>query len=142
MKAFFVLAALAIGATAQTASFLIPQPNATIAPGSTVTIQIHQDESLSDDVQLGIAIGLATCFSGSCANYDPSQDGMGTILYNGPFNPQHDPSDPEAGLQERFNLTFPGSTGPSVLSVVQMQAVGAVKVPTFNVADVVIKIAN
>ncbi|OCH86250.1 hypothetical protein OBBRIDRAFT_249953 [Obba rivulosa] len=142
MKAFFALVALAAGAAAQTASFLIPQPGATIAPGSTVTVQVHQDESTSDDVQLGIAIGLATCFSGTCANYDPAQDGMGTILYSGPFNPQFNSSDPEAGLQESFTLTFPGSTGPSVLSIAQMQAVGVNKIPTFNVVDVVIEMSD
>ncbi|OCH84972.1 hypothetical protein OBBRIDRAFT_740670 [Obba rivulosa] len=114
MKAFLVLATFVVGSIAQTASILVPAAGNAVAYGTTIDVQIHQDESSSDDVQLGTALRFRICPDGTCDGLEPATDGMSSFLYDGPFSPQFHDSDPEAGLQETFTTTFPDATGPSV----------------------------
>ncbi|OCH94587.1 hypothetical protein OBBRIDRAFT_722450 [Obba rivulosa] len=120
MLSILALASLIGYALAQQAIFLLPEPGTSIAPGATVEVELHQADTTSSLAELGIAIGLMVCPSDGCAYWDPANDGIGQILYNGPFNPQWNPD----GYTQSFNLTFPNVTGPSILSLTQMQGLG------------------
>ena len=85
-------------------------------------------ESTSDLSQVSIVIAITACYD-VCD--DPSQWGPGTVLYEGPFNPQHDSSAPQEGLHQAIHLPFPGQSWPageSVLSVSHLFNVGVRRV--------------
>ncbi|KAI0360252.1 hypothetical protein OH77DRAFT_1418123 [Trametes cingulata] len=140
MKSILVLAALALSALAQQAQIVSPAAGSTIAAGSEVTIEVHQDESATDDVQVAIILGISGC-SSNCDDFDPSESGMGTILFGGVFDPQRDPSQPQKGLFQDFTFQVPDFlSGSAVLTLAHLQAVGAVKIPTFSTSSVVINV--
>ncbi|KAI0360251.1 hypothetical protein OH77DRAFT_1393630 [Trametes cingulata] len=141
MKSIIVLAALALSALAQQAQIVSPAAGSTIAAGSEVTIEVHQDGAATDDVQVAIILGIRNCPSGDCNGFDPSEDGMGTLLYSGLFNPQHSPTEPQKGLFQDFTVQVPDSmSGSTLLSLAHLQAVGAVKIPIFNVSSIVVNV--
>ncbi|KAI0654830.1 hypothetical protein C8Q70DRAFT_936706 [Cubamyces menziesii] len=142
MKSILVLAALALSAFAQQATIVTPTAGSNITGGSAITIEVHQDESATDDVQVAVILGFRTCPSGSCAGIDPSEDGVGDIIYAGNFDPQRDPSQPQKGLFQDFAWAVPADLpGPGLLSLVHLQAVGAVKVPVLDTSSIQITIS-
>ena len=80
--------------------------------------------------EVSLLIGITPCPNGA---FSPSVAlGPGTVLYNGPFNPAQDPSNPGAGLHEDFSLTpLPSSVGlgQNILTV-------------FHIADTQISTSN
>lgn len=91
-----------------------------------------QSQNFSSDVnQVAIILGVANCPDDSCADFEVSEDGVRNILFQGPFNPESDPSNPEKPPFQDFTVTIPDflSEGPSVLSLVQLLTVG-VSVPS------------
>ncbi|KAI8971317.1 hypothetical protein BD414DRAFT_224573 [Trametes punicea] len=141
MKSILILASLALSALAQQATIVTPAANSTVTGGSVVTIEVHQDESATDDVQVAAILGFHTCPAGDCSGLDPSEDGVGDIIYAGAFNPARDPTQPQKGLFEDFSWSVPSDLpGPGLLSLVHLQAVGAVKVPVFTVSSIQVTI--
>ncbi|KAH9887357.1 hypothetical protein C8Q73DRAFT_261910 [Cubamyces lactineus] len=142
MKSILVLAALALSALAQQATIVAPAAGSNITGGSVTTIEVHQDESATDDVQVAVILGFRSCTTGSCAGIDPSEDGVGDIIYAGTFDPQRDPSQPQKGLFQDFEWSVPaGFPGPALLSLVHLQAVGAVKVPVLSTSSIQINLS-
>ncbi|KAI0363432.1 hypothetical protein BV20DRAFT_144836 [Pilatotrama ljubarskyi] len=141
MKSILVLAALALSALAQQAQIVSPAPGSTITAGSEVTIEVHQDEAATDDVQVAVILGIRGCPSGDCTGFDPADFGMGTLIYHGVFDPQRDPTQPQKGLFQDFTFQVPDFlSGSTLLSLAHLQAVGAVKIPTFNVSSIVVNV--
>ncbi|KAI0777816.1 hypothetical protein BD413DRAFT_610111 [Trametes elegans] len=145
MKSVLALASLALSVLAQQATIVSPAANSTIAAGSEIVIEVHQDGAATDDVQVAILLGFRTCASasagGSCAGFDPAADGVGQIVFGGAFSPAYDPAAPRKGLHQDFTFVVPsGVSGPSALSLAHLQAVGAVKIPEFNVNHIVVNV--
>ncbi|KAI0674701.1 hypothetical protein C8Q78DRAFT_613235 [Trametes maxima] len=144
MKSLLLAASLALTALAQQATIVSPAPGSTITPGSEITIEVHQDGAATDDVQVAIILGFRSCPGGTCDGFDPAEDGVGTIVYSGAFNPQHDPNQPQKGLFQDFKFQVPtdSTQGASTFSLAHLQAVGAVKVPEFNVNNIVVTVGT
>ena len=101
------------------------RPPPCTATGS-LTVFSDEQESTSDEVQVAIVLGLAFCPNGSCEGVDPSSTGVGTILYNGPFNPQDLPSMPTLGLHQNFTVDISpfANAGPMLLTLTHLELVG------------------
>jgi hypothetical protein len=77
---------------------------------------------------MGVAIGLSSCASSPCRDAD---DVLGTILYNGPFNPvYHEHNLPP---YENFTVTVPASAtlGKSQINIAHAALIGVSKSLTF-----------
>lgn len=68
-------------------------------------------------------IALTACYD-VCD--DPSQWGLGQVLYNGAFNPQYNVSEPQKSLYQDFVLNVPEGwpAGTSVLGVAHLLNIG------------------
>lgn len=89
------------------------------------SLTLYYQQSATDARQVNIAMALTSCGGGLCPD-DPSQWPMGQVVYNGPFNPQADPSRPQLGLVEDFLLEVPEGlpAGDAVLSVYHLENIG------------------
>ncbi|CDO72834.1 hypothetical protein BN946_scf185002.g19 [Trametes cinnabarina] len=142
MKTALVISSLALSALAQQANIVTPAAGSALTGGSVVTIAVHQDAAATDDVQVAAILGFRSCGSGGCSGIDPSQDGVGDIIFAGAFNPQRDPTQPQKGLFQDFSWSVPDDLpGPGLLSLVHLQAVGAVKIPELSVSSIEVNIA-
>lgn len=77
---------------------------------------------------MGVAIGLSSCASSPCRDAD---EVLGTILYNGPFNPvYHEYYLPP---YENFTVTVPASAtlGESQINIAHASLIGVSKSLTF-----------
>ncbi|KAI0692799.1 hypothetical protein C8T65DRAFT_586310 [Cerioporus squamosus] len=124
MKTFFVLTALALSALAQQALIISPTNGSDITAGSTLVVDVHQDNSATDQVQVAVVLGLSPCLTGPCGT--PGDPGVGTILFKGEFTPQRDPSAPQKGLHQTFTVQVPqfAPQGDNILSLTHLQMVG------------------
>ncbi|KIJ18691.1 hypothetical protein PAXINDRAFT_167254 [Paxillus involutus ATCC 200175] len=126
--ALFVSAALAQGIT-----IVLPAAGSTVTPGSSITVQIGTDIFIENLETIGIAIGLQSCPSGSgCGTAD---QGIGTILYTGLFDPVPGPE--YNGLYQDFTVTIPSSSpaGQANLAVADFFLVGLSQVPSMAFAN-------
>ncbi|KAJ5923597.1 hypothetical protein N7454_008842 [Penicillium verhagenii] len=122
MQFIFSLAAFAGLALAQNAVIGLPTADQTVAPGSDIVVQVQRPNSLTGSEEMAVAIGLVSCPSGTC---QPASNIMGSIVYNGLFNPVYH----EAYLPpyENFTVTVPSSfaAGQAQVNVAHATLVGA-----------------
>ena len=73
-------------------------------------------------IEVALVIAVNPC-GGPCHN--PPGDALGTILFNGPWNPQFQTSPPFGPLQN-FTLTLPSTlpAGPAQLAVFHVALIG------------------
>ncbi|KAF8202004.1 hypothetical protein K438DRAFT_1821069 [Mycena galopus ATCC 62051] len=133
-------AALATTAFAQSISIQAPVDGTTVKAGSSITVEVIQQSSSSDMVQVALAIGLGIPNSAPAIG--------GDILYNGPFNPQAQNTGiptgqgpPTANLQN-FTVTIPTNApaGLMSLNVAHFDLVGAVKTPNTETASITLNV--
>ncbi|KAF8844282.1 hypothetical protein BDN67DRAFT_978187 [Paxillus ammoniavirescens] len=132
--ALFVSTALAQGIT-----IVSPVPGSTVTSGSSITIRVGTNIFIENLETIGIAIGLQSCPNGSgCSTAD---QGIGTILYTGPFNPLLGPE--YYGPYQDFTVTIPSSTpaGQANLAAADFYLVGASQVPEMAFANASLIIA-
>jgi hypothetical protein len=147
MKFLAVLSTLIAGAFAQSITIALPTDGSTIPTGSQIvdvarfvsflklllfTLVTRCQDTLTGSTEVAIVISIIDCFGdGSCP--DPTQE-LGTILYNGPFNPQFPPAGSrgnpaENEPQQNFTVTIPESFAghKALLNVVHLAIVGVRK---------------
>ncbi|THG96673.1 hypothetical protein EW026_g5202 [Hermanssonia centrifuga] len=139
MKSFFVLASLAACAFAQRLSILEPTAEESITGGSPFTVELQQAGSLGPVQQVSVVIAVTSCYD-VCS--DPTQWGLGTVLYNGPFNPQYNSSAPQKGLFQDFTLTMPDFVNGGVALQVShlLNVGGATLSPAFDYSYVLVDV--
>ncbi|KAJ5500045.1 hypothetical protein N7453_009096 [Penicillium expansum] len=122
MKSFFSMVLFVAVAIAQRAVIGLPTENQKINPGKEVIIQVQRPNSLSPSKEMGVAIGLSSCASSPCRDAD---EVLGTILYNGPFNPVYHESN--LAPYENFTVTVPASAtlGKGQINVAHAALIGA-----------------
>ncbi|OQD66890.1 hypothetical protein PENPOL_c004G06743 [Penicillium polonicum] len=122
MKSFFSIALFVAAAIAQRAAIGLPAENQKINSGKEVIIQVQRPNSLSPSKEMGVAIGLSSCASSPCRDAD---EVLGTILYNGPFNPVYHESN--LPPYENFTVTVPASAtlGKSQINIAHAALIGA-----------------
>ncbi|EPQ51133.1 hypothetical protein GLOTRDRAFT_123360 [Gloeophyllum trabeum ATCC 11539] len=143
MKFLFVVASLVASALAQTIDIGAPASGTTVSPGSSLTVEVDRPNSLTGSEEIAIVIGLRPCYNNYCV--DPAE-AMGTILYNGDFNPQYS-TEPGTGSKpphQNFTVTVPSNiqSGPAILSVAHLSLVGAGPWPMFEVKNTSVTISN
>ncbi|KAE9398511.1 hypothetical protein BT96DRAFT_859149 [Gymnopus androsaceus JB14] len=102
MKFTAVLLALASTVLAQGASIGAPAEGSSATTGRNITVMIEQPNSLSSIEQVAIVIGLVHC--GSESSCPEPANGLGVILYAGPFDPQY--ATPPGSLPPHQNLSL------------------------------------
>lgn len=82
-------------------------------------------ESTSSLSEISALIAVAECFD-PCDLSSINTWSAGTVLYDGPFNPQFNSSAPMKGLYQDFRLQLPGgwATGQSVILVAHQWTLG------------------
>jgi len=141
----FSLVFLAASALAQSAAIGYPPQGLSVAPGSSLTVQVERpvsfkvvlcllskpstallQNSLTGSEEVAVVIGLQSCPGTPCIS---PADYMGQILYNGPFNPQyHETYNPP---YENFTVQIPSNSavGTALIGVAHVTLVGVS--PTF-----------
>ncbi|KIJ18690.1 hypothetical protein PAXINDRAFT_167253 [Paxillus involutus ATCC 200175] len=134
--ALFVSAALAQGIT-----IVLPAAGSTVTPGSSITVQVGTNIFVENLERIAIAIGLQSCPSGSTSGCSTADQGIGTILYTGLFDPVLGPE--YTGPYQDFTVTIPASTpaGQANLAVANFFLVGASQLPSMNFANASLIIA-
>ncbi|KAG1809730.1 hypothetical protein EV424DRAFT_1349928 [Suillus variegatus] len=132
IKAIFVTILMVVSICAQDAFINLPAPGSDITAGTNFTVQIglpsmmsnhlHYQNDLTGSEEISIVIGIQSCPTGDCL---PISEGMGTVLYEGPFNPQYGlgADDP----YEDFSVQVPASfaTGQAQLGLAHFTLIGS-----------------
>ncbi|KAF9242083.1 hypothetical protein BU15DRAFT_73011 [Melanogaster broomeanus] len=129
-----LFASVAFGQTYITA----PAAGSTVTAGSEIIVQITVSSSPLNFDEISVAIGLQSCPDGSC---NPTSEYLGTILYQGPYNPQA--SGVGNNLFENFTVTIPASTssGQAILGAANFYLDSAGYAPNLNVVNETLYIA-
>jgi hypothetical protein len=117
-----LLSALSTIAFAQSADIGYPPANTTVQAGYPFTVEIDQPDSLTGSTEVALVIGVLSCASRACP---PPQDVMGTILYNGPYDPEFRTVGKPP--YQNFSIEVPANfaKGPAQLNVAHISLVGA-----------------
>ncbi|KAH7929595.1 hypothetical protein BV22DRAFT_1002238 [Leucogyrophana mollusca] len=119
MKLSFALAPLfAAAAFAQNVLITAPHQNQTVGEGSSITVSIERPDFQSSSEEVAVVIALQPCrpkcFPG---------EGLGKVLYNGPYNPEVHSGNTQPYQNFTVQVT-PGLMGYAVLSVTHMALIG------------------
>ncbi|KAF9485771.1 hypothetical protein BDN70DRAFT_847172 [Pholiota conissans] len=80
-----IVSALFIGsALAQTVAIGFPFDGASVKAGKNITVEIDRPDTLSGSTEVAVVLGLVSCPNSACP---PPGEILGSILYNGPYNP-------------------------------------------------------
>ncbi|KAF7377903.1 hypothetical protein MSAN_00214000 [Mycena sanguinolenta] len=146
MKFFSSLALSAIfmaGALAQSVDIGAPADGTTVSAGSNITVEIDRPDTLTGSTEIAIIIGFLPC-GASASGCLPPSEGLGTILYNGPFDPEFSSSG--GGVNHRphqnFTVTIPSSASPGVaqLGVAHVALVGAGEFPLLETLNITLNV--
>ncbi|KAF9260742.1 hypothetical protein L218DRAFT_932259 [Marasmius fiardii PR-910] len=130
-----IVSALIASVLAQRAEIGIPQDGAQVTAGSTVTVRIDRPNFQSSTQEVAIVLGFQPCPSSPC---HAASDGVGEILYTGPYNPVFETPTSSLPPYQNFSLTIPASTpkGAAQLSLTHFSMIGASRVPFLEVKAV------
>ncbi|KAL5530722.1 hypothetical protein ACEPAF_6980 [Sanghuangporus sanghuang] len=122
MKLFsLVLASVfALPVLGQMVSIAAPAPGETLAPGSSIVVELDSANGLTNFQHVSVALGIAPVPS------DTSTPTLGTVLFAGNYTPTlHEQNKP---MYQNFTLTIPDGqvSGNSTLSVAHFYLVGSI----------------
>ncbi|KAF9072346.1 hypothetical protein BDP27DRAFT_1382179 [Rhodocollybia butyracea] len=137
---FTTVLALTSASVAQNVAVGSPADGTSVPAGSNMTVRIDRPDSLSASEEVAVVMGLWSCGANPCPG---PANVMGTILYNGPFNPQF--STPQNALppHQNFTVAIPASfpKGPAQLGVAHVALIGAGLAPFMQTLNQTIVIA-
>ncbi|KIK53867.1 hypothetical protein GYMLUDRAFT_207148 [Collybiopsis luxurians FD-317 M1] len=146
MKLFTsVLSAFSFGSVAlgQFVQIGAPTNMTSVIPGGPISVRIDRPNFQSSALEIALVIGISTCGTGPCPG--PVDGVIGTILYNGPYNPQQPPDStiPPLPPHQYFNGTVPDflPSGYAQLTVAHFSLVGAANGPLFETLSEVLVVA-
>ncbi|KAG1899998.1 uncharacterized protein F5891DRAFT_1173349 [Suillus fuscotomentosus] len=118
--------AAGISATlAQTIELGFPQNGDNFCPGQEATTRLfNRWESVASTVQVGIALGIDDCENGLWP--DPA-DGLGFVLYAGPWTPESHGPPYAYGYYQNFTVTILSylTKGPAIFTLTHFCLIGA-----------------
>ncbi|KAG5635276.1 hypothetical protein H0H81_011839 [Sphagnurus paluster] len=119
---FAFLASLA-AVSAQSVNIASPIAGTSVRPGHSLNVEIDRPNSLEGSIEVAIVIGFESCPTYPCY---PAAGGMGTVLYNGPYNPQYQASAPHLPPHQNFTVTIPSTAakGTAHLNVAHVALTG------------------
>ncbi|KIM40879.1 hypothetical protein M413DRAFT_72371 [Hebeloma cylindrosporum] len=135
-----LISSLLIGtAVSQGIAIGFPKDGASVAAGSRITVEVDRPDTLTGSTEVAIAIGINSCHNMACI---PSGDVFGSILYNGPYNPQFQTGATFKPPHQNFTVLVPSSIakGPAQLGVLHVSLVGAGPQPFTQVLNITLVI--
>ncbi|KAH7929599.1 hypothetical protein BV22DRAFT_1029214 [Leucogyrophana mollusca] len=138
LKSLLSVAFLAASAVGQYLAIQSPAPGTTVAPGTNITVQVATNDYVSSVDEVALVIGIQSCPGGNCF---PTSEGVGQVLFQGPFDPQ---TGPEAdNFYEDYSVQIPASiaAGEAQLGVALFNLIGAGNWPTLQVTNETIYIS-
>ncbi|KAK7029639.1 hypothetical protein VNI00_014337 [Paramarasmius palmivorus] len=132
----FATTALAVPGKASIGS---PEMWADVAAGTNVTIRVDVEPIPQNINEVGIAIGLQSCEQGKCFQTD---DMLGTVVYQGKFNPVYNGSTPSLPPHENINVYIPADfpKGNAILGLANLALVGASSAPLYNTYNISVNV--
>ncbi|KAJ6461078.1 hypothetical protein C8R45DRAFT_879278 [Mycena sanguinolenta] len=130
-------------ALAQSVQIGAPAAGTTVSAGSNITVEIDRPDSLTASAEVAIVIGFLPC-GGFASGCPPPSETLGTVLYNGPYDPEF--SAPVGGVNkpphQNFTVTIPSSAspGPAQLGVVHVALVGLSETPLFETLNITLNV--
>ncbi|KAJ3504897.1 hypothetical protein NLJ89_g7698 [Agrocybe chaxingu] len=137
----FVAILGAIGVAAQASFIGHPPAGSSLLPGQTLTVQVVRPNSIQGSIEVGMVIGLLDCQFLPCP---PPNAQVGTILFNGDFNPQlHE----KPGMPyQNFTVTIPSAeflpNNVAQLGVVRFHLIGAGPSPVLESNNVTLRVVH
>ncbi|KAF7377905.1 hypothetical protein MSAN_00214200 [Mycena sanguinolenta] len=135
-------AVFAATALAQAVDIGAPAAGTTVSAGSNITVEIDRPDSLTASTEVAVVIGFLSCGASGCP---PPSETLGTILYNGPYDPEfsNDGSGVNKPPHQNFTVTIPSSasSGPAQLGVIHLALVGLSETPLFETLNVTLNVA-
>ncbi|EIN13077.1 hypothetical protein PUNSTDRAFT_98137 [Punctularia strigosozonata HHB-11173 SS5] len=122
--------ALALGIAAQSIDIGYPTAGLALVPGQNFTVEVDRPDTLTGSTEVAVVIGLRSCGTQPSCDAVSAQEDIGSILYNGPYNPVFTLDDPATRFKpphQNFTVTVPPAeiSGLAVLSVTHLSLVGA-----------------
>jgi len=118
----------------------VPADLTSVHAGSKLNVEVDRPDTLSGSTEVAVVIGVNSCGSTSCP---PPADILGTLLYNGPYNPQFAPdSPPFKPPHQNFTVTIPSNfpKGRALLAVYHIALIGAGRAPFNEIKNVTLNI--
>ncbi|KAJ7023070.1 hypothetical protein C8F04DRAFT_970561 [Mycena alexandri] len=126
---------LATTAFAQSAAIGAPADGSSVQAGSNITVEVDRPDTLTGSTEVAVVIGFLSCNGRPAC--PAASEVLGSILYNGPFNPQF-VTGVSRPPHQNFTVTIPSTfpSGPAQLAVSHFSLVGVsailLPVPTFR----------
>ncbi|KAJ6461090.1 hypothetical protein C8R45DRAFT_912596 [Mycena sanguinolenta] len=122
----FALSTLfAAAALAQNIYIASPAAGSSVTPGSDITVEVSMPDGQSSWVESALVLGWWPCDGSSNDPCLPASEVLGSLLYNGPFNPNFYNS--QNIISQNITVTIPSWTpaGYALLQVANFVLVGA-----------------
>jgi len=139
-RSLLLSALLATTALAQRVQIGYPADQSTIRAGTNITVEVDRPNFQSSAQEVAIVIGIRSCFSGPCL---PPTDGIGSVLYSGPYNPQYAiPIVPAKPPHQNFTVFIPSSVpqGTAQLNLAHFSLIGAGLEPFFETTNITLNV--
>ncbi|KAL6299297.1 hypothetical protein BKA93DRAFT_753499 [Sparassis latifolia] len=141
MKSLVTVAASIASAFAQTAWIGIPAAGSNLTAGSPLNVTVSQSPPMLGFNQVALVIAMQQCPASGCSGYNPYYNGLGVVLYQGPFTPTVNPEAPWLTYHENFAVQVPASySGAALLEISQFELVGNQSVPYWGIQNVTVNV--
>ncbi|KDR82928.1 hypothetical protein GALMADRAFT_206658 [Galerina marginata CBS 339.88] len=129
-----------ISALSQSIRIGFPSDGASVHAGSKLTVEVDRPDTLTGSTEVAVVIALNSCHNTTCI---PPKDILGSILYNGPYNPQfQSTAPPSKPPHQNFTVTIPSAIGKgrAQLAVFHVSLVGAGPEPITEIKNVTLNV--
>ncbi|KAJ7062098.1 hypothetical protein C8F01DRAFT_1056982 [Mycena amicta] len=132
----------ALCVNAQSAQIGAPLPNTSVRAGSRIVVEVDRPDTLTGSIEIAVVIGCSSCVGRGAAGCPAPSDVMGTILYNGPYDPQFQQGALGKPPHQNFTVTIPKTMpkGPAQLNLVHATLIGAGPFPFLETRNVTLTI--
>ncbi|KAJ7635188.1 hypothetical protein FB45DRAFT_989694 [Roridomyces roridus] len=117
-----------------------PTAGSTISPGTNITVEVDRPDTLTGSTEVAIIIGFTSCVGFTESQCPPPASLIGSVLYNGPYDPEFhtDVTPTKLAPYQNFSVMIPTTTskGPAQLSVTHFSLVGAGPFPLLQSLNV------
>ncbi|KAJ7621006.1 hypothetical protein FB45DRAFT_1006451 [Roridomyces roridus] len=142
LASLFAASLLASTALAQSAVIGSPAPGAIVKAGSNITVEVDRPDTLTGSTEVDLIIGFLSCNNinfptGVCP---PASEILGTILYNGPYDPEFRTSGKPPYQNFTVQIPADANKGSAQLSVTHFSLVGAGPFPLLEVLNVTVQV--
>ncbi|KAJ6461092.1 hypothetical protein C8R45DRAFT_842449 [Mycena sanguinolenta] len=145
MKVLSVLSLSAMLTTAFAQGVVIgaPADGSTVRRGSKITVEINRPDTLTGSTEIAIVIGFLFCGKSPTSKCPPPSEILGTILYNGSYQPEFHSGDAKPPYQN-FTVSIPTSASPgkAQLGVAHFSLVGASQFPFLEIFNITLNVVS